>query len=250
MRKHEHSANPLVRSSIGGLRSAVRSARTVKTFLSDRDYRTVALLKAFRGRRLHQTTVVTWMDRYPAIFGACQIHFAGRDDLEILSYGCSTGEEVVTLRHYFPSARIVGAEINPRSLAACRARELDDRISFIDSDADLIRRAGPFDAIFCMAVLQRTPHAIEAQGVKDLARTYPFEKFDAQVSAFDRLLRHGGLLVMHNTQYLFSDASVASRYAPLANQPEPVCSGPRFDRNSALIEGQVATPSIFVRRGT
>lgn len=250
LRKREDSANCLVRWSIGALRPMVHSARTVKTFLSDRDYRAVALLKAFHGRRLHQTTVVTSMDRYPGIFGACQEYFGVRDDLEILSYGCATGEEVITLREYFPSARIVGTEINPRCLAICRARQVDDRIAFIDSDADMIRREGPFDAIFCMAVLQRTPHAVEAQGVKSLAQTYPFEKFDAQVSAFDGWLRPGGLLIMHNTQYVFSDASVASRYAPLAQQPEPVRSGPRFDRNSTLIEGHVATPSVFVRQRT
>ncbi len=250
LRQREESANPLVRLSIGALRSVVHSARTVKVFLSDRDYRAVALLKALRGRKLHQTTVVTSMNRYPGIFGACQAYFEEREDLEILSYGCATGEEVITLREYFPSARIVGAEINPRCLAICRALQVDDRICFIDSDDELIRKEGPFDAIFCMAVLQRTPHAVEAQGVRSLAQTYPFQKFDAQLSAFDRLLRHGGLLVMHHTQYVFSDATVASRYAPLAEQPEPVWSGPRFDRNSALIEGQVATPSIFVRQRT
>lgn len=250
LRQHEDSSNSLVRSSIRALRSVVRSARTAKTFLSDRDYRAVALLKAFRGRKLHQTTVVTSMDRYPGIFRACQTYFQGRQDLKILSYGCATGEEVITLRRYFPSAWIVGVEINPRSLAVCRARKVDDRISFIYSDDDLIEREGPFDAIFCMAVLQRTPHAVEAEGVESLAQTYPFEKFDTQVSAFDRLLGHGGLLVMHNTQYLISHTSVAWRYAPLAEQPEPECSGPRFDRNSALIKGRVATPSIFVRQRT
>ena len=208
----------------------------------------MVLLKAFRGQELHQTTVVTWEDRYPDIFTRCREYFKKRDDLTILSYGCSTGEEVVTLRKYFPSARIVGAEINPRSLAICRARRVDDNISFIDSSDELIRRAGPFDVVFCMAVLQRLPHFVKAEGMKSLAELYPFEKFNTQVSAFDRVLRTGGLLVIHHTQYVFADASVASRYTPLADQPELGQDGPWFDRNSALIEGLVVTPSIWVKR--
>lgn len=47
------------------------------------------------------------MDRYPA----CKNYFNGKQDLKILSYGCSTGEEVLTLRRYFPTAQIIGTDI-------------------------------------------------------------------------------------------------------------------------------------------
>jgi len=248
LRRHEDSTIPPVRWSIGALRSVVHSGRTAKTFLFDREYRTLVLLKAFRGRELHQTTVLTWEDRYPEIFGLCQAHLKKRRDLTILSFGCSTGEEVITLREYFPSARIVGAEINPRSLAICRARTVDDRIVFLESNAQSIEREGPYDVVFCLAVLQRTPHAVKDQGVKSLAQTYPFAMFDAQVSEFDRVLKDGGLLVLHHTQYMFTDASVAAGYAALDEQPKPELEWPRFDRNSQLIEGEVATPSIYVKR--
>jgi len=139
------------------------------------------------------------MDRYPEIFSLCRDYLAGRPDLRILSYGCSTGEEVLTLRSYFPAAMIVGAEINPQSLAIARKKVSDDRVVLIESDSAAIRESSPFDAIFCMAVLQRTPMLIADQGVKDLSGIYPFEKFDAKVAELDTWLKTGGLLVVHHS---------------------------------------------------
>ena len=52
-----------------------------------------------------------------------------RQDIKILSYGCSTGEEVLTLRNYFPNAHIIGAEINKHSLAKCRQLPVDEKIN-------------------------------------------------------------------------------------------------------------------------
>ncbi|MEI4884199.1 class I SAM-dependent methyltransferase, partial [Klebsiella pneumoniae] len=84
-------------------------------------------------------------------------YFSGQPEVRILSFGCSTGEEVLTLRRYFPHASIVGAELNRRSLTICERLNVDDRIQFTFSRHDLIARHGPFDAVFCMAVLQRGP---------------------------------------------------------------------------------------------
>jgi chemotaxis methyl-accepting protein methylase len=87
--------------------------------MTDAGYRSIFVLQVFNREHLHQTTALTAMDRYPRIFSACRDFFGDRQDLKILSFGCSTGEEVLTLRRYFPSAFITGAEINRRSLASC-----------------------------------------------------------------------------------------------------------------------------------
>lgn len=155
---------------------------------------------------------------------------------------------LLTLRRYFPSARIVGAELNGRSSALCRKRKVDDRITFVRSSHEMIRSHGPFDAIFCMAVLQRTPHLIEAEGTTSLKEIYPFERFDNQVSELDRSLKPDGLLVIHHAQYLFGDASVASRYAPLPGEMESTYDSPRFDRNSQRLE-KAPTGSVFIKVG-
>jgi len=185
------------------------------------------------------------MDRYPEIFSVCRDYCAGTPDLRILSYGCSTGEEILTLRRYFPSALIVGAEINRNSLAIARRKISDDRTVLIESDPAAISKRGPFDVIFCMAVLQRTPMLVAEKGIKDLSQMYPFEKYDAKVSELDSWLKPGGLLVVHHSQYSLADAAVASKYAPLESARHILNPGPRFDRRSLRCE--VPAYSVFVK---
>jgi len=243
LRANRRSPNPVVRHAIGALSAAHR----VVLFFASAEHRSVTMTKLHARDSLHQTTPVTWMDRYPGVFAACRVHLGDGADMRILSFGCSTGDEVVTLRRYFPLAVVVGAEINRRSLAACRRRGLDDRITFVRSEPDAIGRHGPYDAIFCMAVLQRTPHTVESQGVQSLERIYPFEKFDRQVSELDGWLREGGLLVVHHAQYRFTDSSIAHRYATLDVGGQDIDPGLKFDRNSRRVEHVPTGRSIFVK---
>lgn len=247
LRARRDSKNPLVRLPIAATFTARECLSAAVTASIDARYRSILFLKLFRSRDLHQTTVLTCVDRYPAIFAACKRYFGDKADLNILSFGCSTGEEVLTLRHYFPSAIITGAEINTRSLAQCRKLAVDHRVDFVRSDPDAIRRRAPFDAIFCMAVLQRTPHIVEEQQIKSLKRIYPFEKFDRQVSQFDHLLKTGGLLVLHHSQYLFRDASAATNYQTLQGVSQQAPALHRFDRNSNRMEGATSNESVFIK---
>jgi hypothetical protein len=243
LRNHLKSPNPFVRhtaESIYAVRKCVR-------LCIDAEFRSIVLLKILNSAAVHQDTALTCMNRYPGIFSACRNYFNGREDLKILSYGCSTGEEVLTLRQYFPTAFITGAEINKRSLAMCGRRAVDERIAFVYSDFDTIRRYGPFDAIFCMAVLQRNPHAIKEEGVSSLKKIYPFEKFDRQVGELDLLLKKQGLLVVHYSQYSFGDAGVAAKYEALESGVQDDYILPRFDRNSELVENPAPGKSIYVK---
>ena len=248
LRSRRDSPHALVRLAVAAAYGAREWARRARAFVADPKARSVMLVRLLRPRRVHQTTVLTWMDRYPVIFSACRDSLAGRAGLRILSFGCSTGEEVLTLRRYFPAATIVGAEINPRSLATCRRLQVDERIEFIDSNATLIARRAPFDAIFCMAVLQRTPHLVEEQALTSLADVYPFAKFDRQLTELDGWLAPQGLLVVRHAQYLVRDATIADRYDALPGDDQGVFDGPRFDRESRLIPGRVTSGSIFVKR--
>lgn len=211
----------------------------------DRRYRAMMVLKWTDPQRVHQTTPLTCMDRYPQIFAACRDLFADRPAIRILSFGCSTGEEVISLRRYFPDAYIVGAEINPESLALCLKQPVDGRMSFVVSDPATISQQGPFDLIFCMAVLQRTPRSVETKRMASLKKLYPFEKFDLQVQELDSYLRDGGVLVIHLTQYFFRDSSVASKYETLDAGHFPAGYVPSYDRNSMRVDGVDSGGSIF-----
>lgn len=238
LRRCRNSKNPLLRHTTGFIAAVYRAVTAP-------EYRAILKLRLLQPGEIHQTTVLTGMDRYPAVFAICRDYFASTPDLRILSYGCATGEEVLTLRRYFPTALIVGAEINRHSLSVARSRPVDDRIVFIESEAALIRPYAPFDAIFCMAVLQRTPMHVAEAGIRDLKRLYPFEKFEAKVMELDAWLKKDGLLIAHNSQYSLADAAIGSKYTPLDSARHILNPGPRFDRQSLRCD--VPAHSIFVK---
>jgi trans-aconitate methyltransferase len=78
----------------------------------------------------HQGPNRTALDRYPEVFAAAAA--AAPDARRILSFGCSSGEECVTLAEYFPKSEIIGAEINVLSLVKAWKKRTD-RIRFVYS---------------------------------------------------------------------------------------------------------------------
>ena len=243
----KNSPNSIVRLGFLALRFGYRTVAPVLAFIGDDSFRSATLLKLRFGAAMQQTTPLTWMDRYPTLFVACRERLGDSESLRILSYGCSTGEEVLTLRRYFPLAHIVGVEINPKRIAKARQLPVDSRVVFEASSTRTIARLGPYDAVFCMAVLQRTPHMVQDRQLKSLEDVYPFARFDEQLTQLDGVVKPGGLLIVHHTQYVFEQATIASRYRALEGVLRVPDEGPRFDRQSRLIETPIETSSIFVK---
>ena len=127
----------------------------------------------------------------------------------------------------------------------CLRQPIDDGMSFVLSNPATIAQQGPFDLIFCMAVLQRTPCSVEAKRMTSLKKLYPFERFDLQVTELDSYLRDVGVLVIHLKQYLFRDSSVASNYEALDSGQFPTAYSPSYDRNSRRVDGVGSAGSIF-----
>ncbi|UCD50490.1 MAG: methyltransferase domain-containing protein [Phycisphaerales bacterium] len=161
-----------------------------------------------------QIETTTAYNRYPELFDSVRTLISPRDtaEIRILSYGCSTGQECWTLRDYFPNAHIIGLDINERSLRTARAENTDAKIEFFRSTPENLVDHGPYDLIFALSVLCRWP---ETQFVNDASRLYPFEKFDETIALFDVSLSRGGLMVILNANYHFSDTQVSGRYEPL-----------------------------------
>ena len=143
----------------------------------------------------HQLPNRTALNRYPEIFATAAAAAPGAK--HILSFGCSTGEECITLAEYFPEALIVGTDINPANLLKAR-KHRNDRIRFVYASDRILSGLGGFDAVFGMAVL-RTPKK------RSIARHYPFDRFAERALFLESLVRPGGLLVIHNATYRFSD---------------------------------------------
>jgi hypothetical protein len=189
------------------------------------------------GSKVHQTTPFTCDERYPELFDLVA-DLAPRAE-RILSFGCSTGEELLSLRRRFPRAEIVGAEINPRSRrVAAHRTEGDGRMRIVHPDSI----SGTFDAIFALAVLQREPHRVAEAGQQDLSSFYPFGKFDSAVVELAGRLREGGLLCVMHAQYRIEDSSAADKLRPLPQSPR--LAGPIFAPSGKLSEGAEAH-SIF-----
>lgn len=91
--------------------------------------------------------------------------------------------------------------------------------------------------------------AVAARGTTNLRRIYPFEKFDRQLRELDAHVKSGGILVVHNAQYLVADASVISHYEPLAIAGQEVDRLPKFDRRSRQTEAPPPGSSIYVKAG-
>ncbi|WP_134702532.1 trans-aconitate 2-methyltransferase [Ammoniphilus sp. YIM 78166] len=246
-RKQRSSQNPIIKIIIPVLDFLWKSITFVKRICIDENFRSIFRMQLLNSKNVHQTTSLTYMDRYPDIFSACREYFKDKQDLKILSYGCSTGEEVITLRKYFPHAHIVGAEINKTSLAKCRQLPVDDKITFIYSKDHEISKYGPYDAIFCMAVLQRKPHYIEQKGISSLKDIYPFEKFEQQIMKLDEYTKLKGLLVVHFTQYSLRDTMVCSKYEALGDYNQNDYLSPVFDKNSEIIISPPPQSSIFIK---
>lgn len=242
-----YSKNPIVRFLVERVLDFSSLLSAIKGILTNRQFRAVFFTKLCYPERVHQTTPATALNRFPMIFAACRDYFHEKSDLRILSFGCSTGEEVLTLRHYFPDATIIGAEINKYSLEICRKRKLDDKMIFIESTTDGIARYGPYDAVFCMAVFQRTPESIAEKRITDLSKIYPFHKFEKQVCELDQYIKKNGLIVVHFSQYDFKDTKVASKYRTYGDYNQDHYGPYIFDKNSKLITVRTHRNSIFIK---
>jgi SAM-dependent methyltransferase len=182
----------------------------------------------------------TLPDRYPWVFGFAATRIGSRPDLRILSFGCSRGEEVFSLRKYFPSAAIKGIDINPRNIARCLARvraENPANVTFEVAATANGEATGSYDAIFCLAVLVNGD--LTTSGAQRCDPLLHFERFDRMVGDFARCLKSGGLLVLHTTNFRFCDTAVARDFDVVYEaDPKHLALDVLFDRNNRLMSGE------------
>ncbi|NKC30391.1 class I SAM-dependent methyltransferase [Falsiroseomonas selenitidurans] len=100
--------------------------------------------------------------------------------LRILSFGCSIGEELVTLRVLFPEAEIFGCDIDPLALKVAQAR-VGHLANVFKSDEAAIAARGPFDLICAFSSLCINPMPPAAV----MQRQLPFSLFDDLVATLD-----------------------------------------------------------------
>lgn len=155
----------------------------------------------------------TFPRRHPAIF-RCLAEYRRNvlhadSAVRVLSFGCSSGEEVVDLSAEIPDAKIYGCDIDKPSLEKA-ALLCGARAKIFESTSENIKANGPFHIVSCMNVLCRHPI-----GRNEFADLYPFRVFEETLAALDAAIVPGGIIALYNTQYPADACAALKRYEPL-----------------------------------
>jgi SAM-dependent methyltransferase len=142
------------------------------------------------------------MHRHPCVFELAQ-RLIGPGRRRILSFGCSSGEEVRTLREVGAAGGanwvVHGLECKPELIEEARAA--DPGGLYATSARDLPPES--YDGVFCMSVLCRFPDG-----------AFSFAEFEAAAETVCRFVAPGGLLVLYNAQYDLRETRVAFEAVP------------------------------------
>jgi SAM-dependent methyltransferase len=193
----------------------------------------------------------TQPDRYPWLFAFARAQLGGDAPLSLLSFGCCTGDEVFTLRRYFPGAAITGIDVDPHNIAVCQARaqaQGDTNLKFTVAASTDLEPAAAYDAIFCLGVLCLGD--LTALGFERSDPFFTFADFDRTVTDFARRLKPNGLLLFHSTNFRFGDTVTASSFdVVLEVDPPELGSAVIFDRDNRLVPGECYRAVAFRKRG-
>jgi 2-polyprenyl-3-methyl-5-hydroxy-6-metoxy-1,4-benzoquinol methylase len=226
----------------------VRALRELWRLAVDRPYRNLRWLDRVRPKGAFQPFNDTRADRYPRIFSFVQSQLGAASKARILSFGCSTGEEVFSLRQYFPHAEIKGIDINPGNIAVCRRRLKRARgagVVFELASSTGAEASGAYDVIFCMAVLRHG--SLGNPGVTRCDHLIRFEDFAKAVSDFERCLKPGGLLVLRNSNFRLCDSPAATAFETLLSVPFGARARrtPIFGPDNCLMVGADYPDTVF-----
>ena len=136
---------------------ALAPLRRVWAYLRNDWVREGVRMRWRRPKNLFQPYCYTSMNRYPRCFAFARDTLGEASALNLLSFGCASGEEAFTLAHYFPQARIKGIDINARAIAAARRATPPadaDRIRFDVASSAEAEPDGSYDAVFAFAVFR------------------------------------------------------------------------------------------------
>jgi SAM-dependent methyltransferase len=187
-------------------------------------------------------------NRYPVLFAECTRHCAGLARPKLLSFGCSSGEEVFTLAQYMPQADIVGVDINDWCLAECRRKDIQHRHTFHHRRSAEYEREQGFDAIFCLAVFQHSDNRSNADN--SVAVGHTFEQFEQNILLLDAKLKPGGLFIIEYADFRFTDTACAARYTPLDFPKNRLLRRrPLYGPDNRKLADQHDSPRIFVKQG-
>ncbi len=237
------SPSPILRA----LSRAFRSLGHIRRFILNRRIRSEQLTRAFHRASHYQGATYSEPDRYPELFTACASHLKNTPNPIILSFGCATGEEAFSLAEYISSATIFGVDINRWCLRQSVKKNRNPRIQFLHPSSHGFAALSNLDAIFCMAVFQRSENRNHTAAVA--YGSFTFAKFEQQITQLDAKLKPGGLFFIDHSDFSFEDTAVAAHYTTLEFEGNQFPhQRPLFDRNNTLITTQYTMHRAFQKQ--
>jgi 2-polyprenyl-3-methyl-5-hydroxy-6-metoxy-1,4-benzoquinol methylase len=188
-------------------------------------------------------------NRYPHIFSFVQSVLGRGSAVNVLSYGCSTGEEAFSLREYLPNATIKGVDINAGNIAVCRRRlrkTPDAAMSFATARSMASEASAGYDAIFCMAVLRHG--SLGLPGVSRCDPLLRFEDFAQAIADFERCLKPGGLLITRHSNFRLRDAPAGEAFETILRVPDDDPQTPLFGPDNRLLADRHYPDTVFQKR--
>ena len=193
-----------------------------------------------------QDANTTSYDRYPREFYIARAlaRTIRKQQLKILSFGCSTGEETVSLLNVFPDDNIVGLDISPFVIRKARENNsADGKITYDISSAETLQKYGPYDLIFAMSVFCAWP---ASRDIDNISKIFPFSKFEDFVQKLDEVLNPGGVLVIFNSNFEFLDTDVSKKYeVVISNTTRSTGFVHRFAADNRRVDGYSGNVVVF-----
>jgi SAM-dependent methyltransferase len=231
------SALVRIKRALGHLRRFVRNPRVRSENITHFFYRNAHL----------QGATFSEPNRYPELFAACQLYLAGIPVPTILCFGCATGEETFSLAEYLPNATIIGVDLNRWCLRQASRKNRNPRIRFLHALSPEFAALTNLDAIFAMAVLQRSENRTCTAPVAH--SSFLFTKFERQVAELDSKLAPGGLFFIDHADFSFANASTAAQYSPLEFDGNSITHDrPLFGPDNRLVATHYALPRAFQKQ--
>lgn len=159
----------------------------------------------------YQDSPITFYNRYPVLWKRAASGIL-IEAPRILIVGCSTGEECITALAYIPGASIVAVEADEVTLRFAMLRHQHPSIRYASASDGL--PAGEFDLVCCNSVLCKHPENL----AKEQVPPESFQRFSAMVTEIASRVAMNGLLMMHNAEHRFSDATASARFKAITTE--------------------------------
>lgn len=204
-----------------------------------------------RPRNLFQPWTTTGPDRYPEEFALLREQ-VGAERPRILSFGCASGEELLTLRDYFPAAMIRGVDVNPLAVRAARRKVAADREIDVVRASDVSGEAADsYDVVLALAVFR---HGALNESPPRCDEHLRFADFERTITELCAVVRPGGLLVVRHANFRFRDCAAAREFDTVRAGFESVSAAglvtPVYGCEDSLLDPSARDDGIYRRRPT